>query len=223
MAGIFDRLKKGADKAAFEADKLRRTTSVRSQINALGGQVNRKTRALGEKALELFDSGQLSQPALLETCEQITALRQQIAKKEAEIEAIRQETLPEEPVPALYGHICPNCKIQLLEEARFCPQCGGSAQDVPPPAPPEVLTGLVCSDCGETLVEGAAFCPNCGAKIEAQPPASAHVCGNCGTPLLEEAVFCPECGTQVEKPEPVSMVEEAEEAEESLDDTTEAE
>lgn len=101
MAGFLDRLKKGADRAAFEAERLRRIASVRFEINALKGQVKQNRQSLGIKALELFDADQLTQPELLEICEQIAVLRQQVAEKEAKIKAIRQETLPEEPETAL--------------------------------------------------------------------------------------------------------------------------
>ena len=92
MAGFLDRLKKGADKPVFEADKLWRVAGVRCQINALQGQVNQRTQTLGTQVLELFYADQLTQPELLETCEQIAALRQRIAEEEAKIETIRQET-----------------------------------------------------------------------------------------------------------------------------------
>jgi RNA polymerase subunit RPABC4/transcription elongation factor Spt4 len=222
MTGLLDRLKKGADKAALEADKLRRITRVRSQISALQGRVNSHTRALGEKALGLFDAGQLTQPELLEGCEQIAVLRQQMAEKEAEIEAIRQETLPEEPESVLCGHICPNCKIRLADEAHFCPECGSIAQDVPPPAPPEVSIRLVCGSCGVPLVQGAAFCPECGTKVEAPSPAPAQVCANCGVSLIEGAAFCPECGTHVEIAKPVSAVEESANGQEEIDEIAES-
>jgi hypothetical protein len=130
MAGFLDRLKKGADKSAFEADKLWRMTGVRCQINALRGQVNQRTQTLGLKALELFDAGQLTQPELLETCEQITALRQRITEEEAKIETIRQETYLEAPA----GRVCSNCGGALVEGAAFCPECGAQVE-IPGPEP----------------------------------------------------------------------------------------
>ena len=171
MAGFLDRLKKGADRAAFEAERLRRIASVRFEINALKGQVKQNGQSLGIKALELFDADQLTQPELLEICEQIAALRQQVAEKEAKIEAIRQETLPEEPEPAIYGHICPRCKIRLPDEAQFCPRCGGPAADVLLPTLPEAPAPVrVCASCGTPLVEGAVFCPECGTRVEEPEP-----------------------------------------------------
>jgi len=221
MAGFLDRLKKGADRAAFEAERLRRIASVRSEINALKGRVKQNRKSLGIRALELFDADHLTQPELLEICEQIAALRQQVAEKEAKIEAIRQETLPEEPEPALYGHICPRCKIRLPDEAQFCPRCGGPAADVLPPTLPEAPAGRLCSNCGERLVEGAVSCPSCGTKVKAPAPAPVRVCASCGTPLVEGAVFCPECGTRVEEPEPVAAVEGEAEAGEGLEEAAE--
>ena len=130
MAGFLDRLRKGADKSAFEADKLWRVAGVRCQINALKGQVNQRTQTLGTQVLELFDAGQLTQPELLETCEQIAAMRQRIAEDEAKIETIRQETFLEAPT----GRVCSNCGGALVEGATVCPECGAQVE-IPEPAP----------------------------------------------------------------------------------------
>jgi RNA polymerase subunit RPABC4/transcription elongation factor Spt4 len=170
MVSFLDKLKSGADKAALEADKLRRTTLVRSNISALQGEVSRHTRTLGETAMQLYDAGSLDQPELARICRDIAGLRQQIAAKEAEIEEIRQETLPEEPASpqpksARYGHICPKCHIQLPAEARFCPECGGPAADVAPPTPEPPAASALCATCGGELVAGSAFCPQCGAAV----------------------------------------------------------
>jgi ribosomal protein L32 len=120
MAGFLDRLRKGADKSAFEADKLWRVAGVRCQINALKGQAHQRTQTLGTQALELFDAGQLTQPELLETCGQIAALRQRIAEEEAKIEAIQQGTFLEAPA----RRVCSNCGGTLVEGVTVCPECG---------------------------------------------------------------------------------------------------
>jgi ribosomal protein L40E len=161
MAEILEKFRERASKAAFEADKLRRITRIQRSIGALKRELGREERKIGNITLQLYDAGQLTQPELIELCEQLAPLRNQIAEKEAEIERIRQEKPPEVPVPAIYGHICPRCKIKLPEEAVFCPHCGTKAQDIAPPS-----IGPVCPSCGATLVEGAIFCPSCGIKIE---------------------------------------------------------
>ena len=204
MPTIMDKLREQADRAVFEADKRRRIGNAQSAINVFRSQMQETISQIGVRALELYDAEQLSQSELIELCRQIVALREEIKVKEAEIEEIRRETFVVEPAPAaLFGHICPKCKIKLKEEAEFCPRCGSKAEDIAPPPSP---TARTCANCGATLSRGVAFYPQCGAKVEEVEeqvtPAAALVCPNCQTPLNEGAVFCPQCGARVTAEEP---------------------
>lgn len=167
MPTIFDRIKEGADRAAFEADRLRRLQQAQSQLKALKRDVQQATDQLGAATLRLYDEGQLSRPELLQLCQEIDALREKVTAQEQEIERIRQEKPPEHLAPAVYGHICPNCRIELPADARFCPRCGGPAADVAPPTPEPAAR---CAACGEPLLPGARFCPACGAPQAAPEP-----------------------------------------------------
>lgn len=51
---------------------------------------------------------------------------------------------------------CPVCRADLLEGARFCPNCGA-------PLP------VICPDCGSPLPPGGRFCPACGARVVETP------------------------------------------------------
>jgi len=201
--GFLDSMKKGTARAQLEADKLIRINRVQGQISGLKQQIRQKTHLLGEKSLELYRAEQLAEPDLMVICEGIVVLEEEIAEKEAQIETIKQESLPEEPeeieaAPTTYGHVCPQCEISLPEEAVFCPNCGSKAVDVLPPA--AATTTARCTNCGAVLSEGTVFCPQCGTKIEKEPktvePARA-VCPECQNPLPEDAVSCPECGIRV--------------------------
>jgi hypothetical protein len=160
MAELFEGIKGRVTKAAFEADKLKRIAQIRASIISLNRELEQEKKELGDALLQLYDAGELTQPELLELCEQLAPLRGQIAQKEAEIERIRQEEAPEVPIPTLYGHICPRCKTKFPAEVIFCPNCGTRIEDVPPPA------GLVCPKCGTALAEGAVFCSSCGVRVE---------------------------------------------------------
>jgi len=170
MVSILDQIQRKAREAAFEADKQRRILAVQSQISQIKSNVLRQTRRLGERVLELHDTGALAQPELAEMCLEIETLRAQVAEKETEIERIRAERLPEEVAPppsaVLYGHICPQCQIKLPDQAVFCPYCGSRAVDVPQPAP----AAHTCHKCGALLVAGAVFCPFCGTRVETGTP-----------------------------------------------------
>lgn len=161
MAELFDEIKKQARRAAFEADKKKRIFQIRSEIGPLQREIERKTREIGVAVLQLFDAGRLNQDELVELCREVARLREQIAEKEAEIRRIEEEKFPEAPTPALYGHICPKCKVQLPNEVVFCPRCGTKTVYVSPPL------GRVCPNCGLSLPEGTMFCPRCGTRLGA--------------------------------------------------------
>ncbi|MBL7209069.1 MAG: zinc-ribbon domain-containing protein [Dehalococcoidia bacterium] len=213
---FLESIRKGAARAQLETEKRLRINRVQREIDALNQQIRQRTLQLGEKALELYQAGELPEPDLVAICKGIVILKKEIAEKEAQIEAIRLESLPEEmvAVPATYGHLCPQCRISLPEEAGFCPHCGSRAIDVPPPSVPSMAAK--CTNCGAMIPEDAAFCPQCGMKVERKPEAVeplGAVCSECGSPLEEDAVFCPDCGTKVPeaqapKPKDVSIPEE---------------
>lgn len=135
MPGFLDKLKSGADKAAFEADRLVRVNQAQSALKAMQREVEAEVVALGQQALALYDAGTLTQPELLALGPKIDSVRQRIADQEAEVERIRQEkppdaaaTLPEArpeaPAPAPQGRVCSSCRTPVSADVRFCPECG---------------------------------------------------------------------------------------------------
>lgn len=192
MSVFFDKIREGAEKAGFEADRLRRLNQAQSMLKTTQRELESQTGVLGRQTLTLYDAGKLTQPELLTTCRQeVDPLRQRIAEQEAHIEQIRQEKPPEAVPKSLYGHICPVCQIELPAEAGFCPRCGSQAVYVPPPSPPAAET---CWRCGAMLTPGARFCPNCGASSRPETRAPTKTCPSCQASIPEEAAFCPVCG-----------------------------
>ena len=163
MPGFFDKIKSGADKAAFEADRLRRVTQAQSVLNKLKGELSTQVTAIGMRALDLHDGGTLAVPELEELLQQVGGLRMQVADQEAEIERIRQEKAPEgvaaAPAPTAVpaGRICPNCNAEVAAGVKFCPNCG-SKVDVAP-------TQITCANCGAVVPTGSRFCPECGKTV----------------------------------------------------------
>lgn len=52
--------------------------------------------------------------------------------------------------------ICPNCKSNIPDDSKFCPDCGT-----------KVAKNEVCPHCGaENLPKDSMFCPECGCKID---------------------------------------------------------
>jgi hypothetical protein len=160
MPGFFDKLKSGADKAAFEADRLLRVNQAQSALRALQRELETETATLGQQVLALYEAGTLTQPELLALCPNIDTLRQKIAAQEAEVERIRQEKPPEAATPA-------------REEPPEPPQPAEAGPPEGPPAetetPPEPATpdpsGRVCPNCGTPLPADVRFCPECGTKL----------------------------------------------------------
>lgn len=153
MPSFLDKLKSGADKAAFEAERLVRVNQAQAAVRAAQRDLEEQTVALGREALALYDAGALAQQELLATCRSIDASRQQVATLEAEVERIRQEKPPEpgaqpEPEAAAAGTAAAPLRAQ-------------------PVAPPEAVEqGQTCPNCGSALRAGIRFCPECGTKLE---------------------------------------------------------
>jgi len=49
---------------------------------------------------------------------------------------------------------CPECKKEVADDAKFCPNCGVKLKE-----------SRLCPDCGKQIPDDAKFCPNCGKKL----------------------------------------------------------
>lgn len=124
---------KAADQAKFEAEKLRKVTAKNSEVSKLKDELRSAKVAIGEKVLELKQSGQ-AVPGLEELVGQAEALQSQAEQAERELEALKamdyEEKAAEAPAeqpaeqPAGKAKFCPNCGAALAEGAKFCPECG---------------------------------------------------------------------------------------------------
>ena len=99
MTGMnfMESLRKGLDRASFEADKLMRYNRVRAEGARLHGQATDKTRSLGEKALALYRSGALEPAELVDLAREAADLQDQARLKEDEATAIQNEAWVEPP------------------------------------------------------------------------------------------------------------------------------
>ena len=204
MSSFLDKLRSGAGKAAFEADKLKRITAVQATIRSLRGDFEKIIVEAGRVAFRLHKAGEVSQPDLLAICERLAAIQAQIQAREQEVESIRGEVFVESLETLAYGHICPNGHGPLPSQDKFCQVCGAQATDVPPPA------ANPCASCGVLLTPDARFCSSCGYTV--RPPASAapqNGCARCGAALLPDAIFCAECGYRVETAESLTTASES--------------
>lgn len=164
MPTLFDRLRSGAGRAAFEADKVRRTTVLQAQERKLKDEAEQSLYQIGVVAYDLYRDQRINEPRLLQACERTAILQQKVKQLEQEIEDIRNEEYSSPPsyANALEGTMtCPNGHGDLPQGARFCPICGEEAVALSPPA------SAFCPNCGASLnVSGARFCPECGDAVE---------------------------------------------------------
>lgn len=191
MPSLVDSMRLKADQAALEADKLIRIRREQGGIDQLRRDIKMQMDALGQAALTAYRAGEIAHPQLVSVCQQVDALNEQIAQREARIEQIRAEKLatPLVAAPAVQtGAPCPSCKQMIPEGAAFCPVCGYKVPKAPP-------AEAVCPSCGSPIPAAAQFCPGCGAR-KAPAPQTIR-CTGCGTELPATALFCPDCGTRV--------------------------
>ncbi len=165
MPSIFDPIRRGASKAAFEADRMLRVNRVQAAIDALRSQIGATTMKLGTDALGLHRSRGLQEAELTTVCQGILEMEEQIRTRQREIDEIKREVAPGDAVAAhpTYGHLCPKCKIELAPEAAFCTRCGAAAVDITPPSASQTASSG-CPKCQTEVPPGAIFCPNCGAR-----------------------------------------------------------
>ena len=139
MNNFFDKMRSGAGKAAFEADKLRRVTTAQAELRGLRDELQKGIALVGRVAFDLHQRGQIGPPELRAVCEQAAAALALINAKEEDIERIRAEQFVEpsfanyEPAGAL---LCPAGHGPLPGGARYCQHCGQPG--ISPAAPPAI-------------------------------------------------------------------------------------
>jgi 2-methylcitrate dehydratase PrpD len=150
MSDFFGKLKSGANKVAFEADKLARANRAQGEAEKLKAQIVSQYSKLGEIVYERFSKQEAIDPALVEACQAIAQLHQQVGLKNEEIAKIKAETFSTSPAapaptpaqtPTVPETTPANPAPQAQPEAKHCPTCGKEVQ------PDEKF----CKDCGTKL------------------------------------------------------------------------
>lgn len=172
MPPLFDKLAKGVSKAAeqakFEAEKVRRTSALNSEIAKLRAQVLEAKVAIADKVLEMRAAG-ASFPELEPLMAPIADLEAQVAAKEQELAAVKAMQFeggaapaPEPAQPAEPVAPAAPAPAPAAEPAPPVPEAPAPAAETPQPTP---TPARFCPNCGAKLGEGARFCPDCGTKI----------------------------------------------------------
>jgi hypothetical protein len=135
---FFDKVKSGAGKVAFEADKVADAKKVEMDIGGLRKQINEIYTTLGEMSYRRYVATNQETPEFLEVCQRILAVDQKITLKQEELKQI-------------------NARIWQA------PQQQQQSQASPPPPPQQ--GSKFCPSCGTSVSETTKFCSNCGAKV----------------------------------------------------------
>ncbi len=154
MSDFFGKLKSGAGKLAFEAEKMNRLSQAKSDLEKGKIQVQAQYAKLGELYYTQRGNSGVTGPAFDEICQAIMDLDQQVELKNEEVQRINaeiyspqmsqptpqtasapvqsvstpspvQSASPSAPVAAAAAtKFCPNCGKEMPVQAKFCPDCG---------------------------------------------------------------------------------------------------
>jgi hypothetical protein len=159
MSDFFGKLKSGAGKVAFEADKMNRVNRAQGELNKLKGQIDDHFKKLGELVYHQYINQDAESPDLAEICQAVTALEQQVSLKSEEIKRINAETYaPQGAAPA-----APAATVD--QAATETPAAVEPVSGEPSPQAASAPKAKFCGNCGAEIQAGVKFCPDCGTKI----------------------------------------------------------
>ncbi len=158
MSDFFGKLKSGAGKVAFDADKMGRVNRAKGEIGKFKQQIDAIYMKLGEVTYTQFTNPGAPAPDIAEMCQNITGLNQQIEQKNQEIVRINAETYN----PA--GAQAPAQPAPVQQPAPAQPAAPVQAAAEPAPAAPVAQTKF-CPNCGKEVASAIKFCPDCGTKM----------------------------------------------------------
>ena len=112
MSDFFGKLKSGAGKVAFEAEKMAKTNKAQGELGQLKRQIEAQYLKLGDLYYHHFINQAADVPDFGEICQQISGLEQQVGLKTEELQRISAETygtpaaaVPIEMVPPAPAHV----------------------------------------------------------------------------------------------------------------------
>src|SRR5437867_13120092 len=97
--GLMRSIRRGASRAAFEADRLMRAGRLRSEIGMLQARIDDEQRQMGARVVDLFQAGLLEHPELEPACRRVLQLRAQAHERTFDLNATLAEHAPEDVVP----------------------------------------------------------------------------------------------------------------------------
>ncbi len=157
MSDFFGKLKSGANKVAFEADKMTRLNRAKGELEKIKSQIQGQYAKLGEMYYSQRQSTGVTGPGFDEICQAIQGLEQQVQAKNEDIQHINAEVFA-----------APGAQT-AAQPAAVTTQAApvtAPSQDVVQAAPaPSAATTKFCPNCGTQLAMDIKFCTNCGTKV----------------------------------------------------------
>jgi hypothetical protein len=165
-------IKKSADRAQFEADKLRRLQKVRADADQVKREIKHETVALGQKALEIARAGAMLPPVLQEIVDKVYSLEAGAKSLRDQMEAIRAEVWvpPAPPPPPLAATPAAPAGVLSAETPRASRAEHEPADRVSARLRfyiEEEETNTQCPNCRVLVDPGMTVCANCGFRLKA--------------------------------------------------------
>jgi hypothetical protein len=158
MSDFFGKLKSGAEKVAFEADKMNRLNRAKGELDKVKSQLQAEFAKLGEIYYSSRESGQVTGPEYDQLCQAITSLVQQVEAKNTEVQKIDGEAYGVPATQTATSSIFGQASPQATQDPAPAPEISSS-----PPAADK--TTKFCPNCGTEIPVETKFCTNCGSKV----------------------------------------------------------
>jgi hypothetical protein len=157
MSDFFGKIKSGAGKVAFEADKTNRLNRTKGDLEKIKNQIQAQYLKLGEMYYSQRATVGVTGPAYDEICQAIVDLEQQVESKNGDIQQINAEIYAQQgtqPTP------------QPVSGPVQYPSAPAPTQSAPPQAPAQAaVTTKFCPNCGKAIPVAVKFCPDCGTAV----------------------------------------------------------
>lgn len=193
---LWDSVHRSLEKASHEAARLAKVQRLRSTSDGLVRQIQTLNETMLHTTMNLFVTGQLTQPELVLLCQELVHLQQQLNQAQTELKQLQANApqsasspeggLASLPPGSTEGAPYTSTKQENMETILAPPPPdyqayleSTEAVDVPPPPPDLALAGKNIMQANEGNASSMLRCPVCHSEIERQ-----HAfCQQCGSPI----------------------------------------
>ena len=157
MPDFFGKLKSGAEKVAFEADKMARLNHAQGEVGKVKRQIEAQYIKLGQLVYQQHTNQEAESPDINEICQAITDLEKDLAEKQAVVQRIDAETFSEQ------GDQKPAPETQADPAEASVDEAPSVSETESAPA--AASDTKFCTNCGKEMPATTKFCPECGQKM----------------------------------------------------------